>query len=189
MAAPNMAVNRTLRDKARSAGYLYVRHHAAKSPYHLLCNTRAQGSPLTGVRSRAICGDRALATTRHNCGGRRNERLSVGRRTIKRWDSSDEANWFVELTAPFCKAAGIKVGDQLTVSLVIAAASTPRELEVLLQQDPQCRVAWGKLSEAARRTIMEHIRAGKSETIRVRRAESAVQDLGQLTYVRRPAKK
>lgn len=115
--------------------------------------------------------------------------LSVGRRTIKRWDSSDEANWFVELTAPFCKAAGIKVGDQLTVSLVIAAASTPRELEVLLQQDPQCRVAWGKLSEAARRTIMEHIRAGKSETIRVRRAESAVQDLGQLTYVRRPAKK
>jgi Domain of unknown function (DUF1905) len=50
-----------------------------------------------------------------------------GRRTIKRWDSTMESDWFVEFTAPLCKAAGILEGDHLAVSLNLVSREMKRD--------------------------------------------------------------
>ena len=55
---------------------------------------------------------------------------------MKRWDSSHASDWFVEFTAPFCKAAGIWVGDELALSLWPANVETPAELDALLRHPP-----------------------------------------------------
>lgn len=102
---------------------------------------------------------------------------ATGRRTIKRWDSSSEANWFVEFTAPFCKSAGISVGDELAVSLSLASEDVPPELDHLLDQRQELRTAWDLLSEAKKRAAMEHIRSAKSHSTRQRRAALVAENL------------
>ncbi|MBF4988141.1 DUF1905 domain-containing protein [Methylophilus sp. 14] len=44
----------------------------------------------------------------------------TGRKTLKKIGSSDQSDWFVELTLPFCRIANIKVGDTLDVSIKVA---------------------------------------------------------------------
>lgn len=102
---------------------------------------------------------------------------AIGRRSIKRWDASPDADWFVELAAPFCKAAGIAVGDALTVALSRASEEVPAELEALLADAPSLRDAWNRVSDAKRRATMEHIRAAKSAATRASRASTAVRAL------------
>ena len=101
----------------------------------------------------------------------------LGRRTFKRWSTSDASDWFLELTAPFCKLANINVGEQLNVSLKLADSEPPAELESLLRQTSALRAAWERLSESARRTNMEHIRSAKSATTRANRAAVVVDKL------------
>lgn len=102
---------------------------------------------------------------------------ATGRRTIKRWDASPQSDWFVEFTAPFCQRAGIAVGDSLEIQFVVAQAGPPAELAAALGQAPAAQAAWRGLSEARRRAIGEHVRAGKSAATRERRAALAVQGL------------
>ncbi|MGL4576406.1 MAG: YdeI/OmpD-associated family protein [Burkholderiaceae bacterium] len=109
---------------------------------------------------------------------------SIGRRSIKRWDSSVQSPWFVEFTAPFCRSSGIAVGDQLNIALWRANTELPEELEKLLQEAQSIRAAWDCLPDYSRRTHAEHIRAGKSEVTRSRRAAAVVASinpLGQLS--------
>ena len=100
-----------------------------------------------------------------------------GRRSIKRMDATSHSDWFVEYTAPICKAARVGVGDELNVSLRLASTESPEELEALLANSPRVRASWNSLSEYTRRTNAEHIRAGKSEATRMRRAQAFVSKL------------
>ena len=95
---------------------------------------------------------------------------AFGRRSMKRMNATSHSDWFVEFTAPICKALGVRVGDELKLSLRLAATEIPQELQALLAQDPSMQASWNSLSEYTRRTTMEHIRAGKTEVTRLRRA-------------------
>jgi Bacteriocin-protection, YdeI or OmpD-Associated/Domain of unknown function (DUF1905) len=101
----------------------------------------------------------------------------IGRRSIKRWDSSDRSPWFVEFTTPFCTQTGITVGDVLDVVLWLASPALPVELESALHQSPSLRAAWNELSDYTRRTNAEHVHAGKSPTTRSRRAATIIATL------------
>lgn len=100
-----------------------------------------------------------------------------GRRNIKRWDASARSDWFLELTAPFCKAASIGVGDRLDVSLQLASTDMPAELASLLDQEPALRTAWEQQSAYTRRTSQEHVLQAKSAATRERRATAIVDGL------------
>ena len=97
---------------------------------------------------------------------------AFGRRSMKKMTTTSHSDWFVEFTAPICKALGIKVGDALNVSLHLAATEVPKELEDQLSVSPSIRALWSSLSEYTRRTSAEHVRAGKTEATRLRRAQA-----------------
>jgi hypothetical protein len=95
--------------------------------------------------------------------------VSFGRRTIKAWGKGTD-DWFIELTAPFCKAASLTVGDRVALELQIADASTPPELETILSRTKSVAAVWLALSERERRDAAEHVRAAKAPATRERRA-------------------
>ncbi len=99
---------------------------------------------------------------------------AFGRRTLKRWSPADASDWFLELTAPFCRQANIQVGDPLTVVLARAGNALPAELAALLDHDAALRAAWQQLSDYARRTHQEHVLGAKSAATRARRAAAVV---------------
>jgi hypothetical protein len=101
----------------------------------------------------------------------------MGRRSMKRLSKAQDSDWFVEYTGPFCKLAGIAVGDILTIALWPGSVNLPDELDSLLRLDSSLRSAWNGLSDYSRRTSMEHIRAGKTAAARVRRAEAIVDQM------------
>jgi len=102
---------------------------------------------------------------------------AFGRRSIKRMNAASDSDWFVEFTAPICKALGVEVGDELSVSLCLATTDTPKELEDVLSANPRLRAAWNAISDYYRRTSAEHVRAGKTEATRLRRAHAIASQL------------
>jgi hypothetical protein len=97
---------------------------------------------------------------------------AFGRRSMKKLNATSHSDWFVEYTAPLCKGLGIKVGDELKVDLRLAATETPRELDEQFSLNPNLHAFWSSRSEYARRISAEHVRAGKTETTRLRRAQA-----------------
>jgi uncharacterized protein YdeI (YjbR/CyaY-like superfamily) len=71
----------------------------------------------------------------------------------------------------------LKVGDRVALELRLADASTPMELESLIAKNKSLRAAWLELSERERRDAGEHIRAGKGQATRDRRAASIAEKL------------
>ena len=102
---------------------------------------------------------------------------AFGRRNIKAWGKGSD-NWFLEFTAPFCRAAGLDVGDSISLQLRVADMSLPPELETLLLTSKALTQSWAKLTDAQRRDASEHVRATKSLAARKRRAEAVVGKLG-----------
>lgn len=102
---------------------------------------------------------------------------SFGRRTIKAWGKGVDS-WFIEFTAPICKAAGLEVGKPVDLEFQVADTATPREIEVLLSASTALSRAWAGLSDRERREACENVRAGKSAATRQRRAEAVVGALG-----------
>lgn len=100
----------------------------------------------------------------------------LGRRTIKAWGKSSD-DWFVEFTAPFCKASNIEVGDSVTLELTLADMSIPVELERALSAKKNLHAAWLKLTERERRDAGEYVRAARSQPTREQRAASIIQKL------------
>jgi len=103
---------------------------------------------------------------------------AFGRRNIKAWGKESD-NWFLEFTAPFCRAAGLGVGDSISLQLRVADMSLPAELEILLLTSKARKRSWAKLTDAQRRDASEHVRAAKSLAARKRRAEAVVGRLGR----------
>ncbi len=110
-----------------------------------------------------------MVAHRHHGDRRHRERHCFGRRNIKAWGKGSD-DWFVEFTAPFCKAAGLAVGDEVELVLRLADASTPPELEALLSGNRRLAAAWLSLSDSMRRDANEQVRAAKNEATRQRRA-------------------
>jgi hypothetical protein len=102
--------------------------------------------------------------------------VPFGRRTIKAWGKGTD-DWFVEFTAPFCKAASLSVGDRIALELQIADVSAPPELGRILSKKRNVAAAWLALSERERRDAGEHIRAAKAPATRERRAVAIAERL------------
>lgn len=99
-----------------------------------------------------------------------------GRRTFKAWGKGTD-DWFVEFTSPFCKAAGLGVGDPVSLNIRRADTSTPQELQAIFSKSGGLEVAWLALSERERRDAGEHIRAAKTQATRERRAIAIAEKL------------
>lgn len=99
-----------------------------------------------------------------------------GRRTIKAWGQGSDA-WFVEFTASFCKAAGLKDGDPVELEISLAETSMPDELNRSLMGERGLADAWSKLPERQKREAAEYVRAAKNQATRDRRAASIIEKL------------
>jgi hypothetical protein len=98
---------------------------------------------------------------------------SFGRSNIKAWGKGSE-DWFLEFTAPFCKAARLNVGDAVKLKVGLADTSLPSELEAVLARSKSQARAWSNLSDRQRREASEHVRAAKTEVGRQRRADAVI---------------
>lgn len=98
--------------------------------------------------------------------------VDIGRRSLKRWP--ERSGWFVDLTASHLEAAGVSVGDRVTVELRRASTELPHEIQRLLDSDEEAKKRWEALSAARRRMICEHVREAKQAATRERRARKAL---------------
>jgi hypothetical protein len=93
----------------------------------------------------------------------------LGRRSLKRWD---ERNcWWIDLPNPLCKKAKLETGDEVTLTIRLAAADLPEELEELLKTDRVAKANWERLTQAQQRMLREDIFAARTSATRRRRAE------------------
>lgn len=94
--------------------------------------------------------------------------IAIGRRSLKRWDRD---RWFIELTQPMCKRAGVDTGDRVNLSVCLASEELPEELSDLLSGSRRAQAAWTKLTPAQQRALREEVFAAKATDTRRRRAE------------------
>lgn len=99
--------------------------------------------------------------------------IQIGRKSLKRWD---EGRWFLEFSASLANRAGFETGDRVRLELRVASVGLPRELEELLQAEPQARERWDRLSESRRRMLREHVFSAKGSETKIRRARKALLD-------------
>lgn len=97
--------------------------------------------------------------------------VELGRRSLKRWD---EERWWIDLSEPLCRKAGVDTGDRAVLALRLASTRMPAELSRLLKADPAAKAAWERLTEAQQRQLREHVADGKQPATRARRAAKAL---------------
>lgn len=93
----------------------------------------------------------------------------LGRRSLKRWD--ERQCWWIDLPEPLCKKAGLETGDEVKLTIRLAAEDLPDELKALLTNNSVAKANWEQLTEAQQRMLREDIFAAKNTTTRLRRAE------------------
>jgi len=96
-----------------------------------------------------------------------------GRRNIKACGKGSD-DWFLEFTAPFCKTAGLDVGDPVKLKFDLADTSLPPELDMLLSSNKARARSWSRLTDNQRREASEHVRAARTEATRQRRAAAVI---------------
>ena len=80
---------------------------------------------------------------------------------------------YFSVGAPLRKAASIKVGDPVKVSFKIVDSELlelPEELEAVLSQDDEGKIAWNKLTTGYQRSLIHYITSVKNVDSRIRRA-------------------
>lgn len=97
--------------------------------------------------------------------------LSLGRRTIKRWD---DERWFLEVPEALCRQAHVDTGDLVHVVLAVASEIMPAELRELLDRDPRAHATWQRLTAGQQRMLREEILAAKSPETRRKRSLMAL---------------
>ena len=100
------------------------------------------------------------------------DEVSIGRRSLKRWPERDA--WFFDVTEAQSRSLGVDQGDGVRVALRLADPSPPTEILDLLRSLPSLRASWDGLSPSRQRAVSEHVRAGKREETRRRRAPAAL---------------
>jgi Bacteriocin-protection, YdeI or OmpD-Associated len=97
--------------------------------------------------------------------------ISLGRRTIKRWD---EERWFIEIPEPLCRQAGVDTGDTVRLVLSVAPEEMPGVLVEVLESDPAALARWQRLTPGQQRMLREDVFAAKAPETRRKRALRAL---------------
>lgn len=80
---------------------------------------------------------------------------------------------FFSVSAPLRKAAAIRAGDKVRVFFKIVDPDTldiPEELEAVLAQDDEARMAWNTLTPGYQRSLIHYITSVKNVDSRIRRS-------------------
>lgn len=80
---------------------------------------------------------------------------------------------YFSVSATLRKAAGIRVGDPVSVSFKLVdpdRVDIPEELEAVLSQDDDARKAWDKLTAGFQRSLILYVNSVKNVDSRIRRA-------------------
>ena len=93
--------------------------------------------------------------------------IPLGRRSLHRWD---DERWFVELRREHLEALGKRPGDRAELSLVLASAELPAELQQLIRTSAAAGERWRSMTDAQRRMLREEVLAAKGPATRERRA-------------------
>ncbi|MEP6756430.1 MAG: YdeI/OmpD-associated family protein [Chthonomonadales bacterium] len=97
--------------------------------------------------------------------------VAIGQRSIKKWD---ENRWFIELSEPLCKKAGVDTGDQVELVIRLAEELMPEELVALIATNQHAKAVWDSLTKSQQRMISEHVHAAAGASTRARRANKAL---------------
>lgn len=95
--------------------------------------------------------------------------IALGRRSLVPW--GDGVRWFISLSEPQCRRAGVDTGDRVTLTLARTSEALPAELESLLAENAKARAAWQRLTAPQQRMLRENVLAAKQPATRRRRAE------------------
>lgn len=95
--------------------------------------------------------------------------VDIGRRALKRWGPERDV-WFMDLTAPQCRAAGVDVGDTVELRLRRADEGLPAELQAVLSGSARARAMWDAWPPGRRRQAAEAVRSARRTETRTRRA-------------------
>jgi hypothetical protein len=93
--------------------------------------------------------------------------IPIGLRNLIPWK---ERGWHFGLSQPMCRKVGVDTGDRVRVEMCRLGDSRPRELQELLQSDPQAEKAWNGLSAGERRDFVLFVANAKKPETRMRRA-------------------
>ena len=96
----------------------------------------------------------------------------LGRRSLKRWD--ERSCWWIDLPNPLCKKANVETGDEVTLTIRLAAEDLPEELRELIETNRVAKTNWEKLTQPQQRMLREDVFAGKTSATRRRRAEKSL---------------
>jgi uncharacterized protein YdeI (YjbR/CyaY-like superfamily) len=80
---------------------------------------------------------------------------------------------YFSVSAPLRKAAGIKAGDKARIDFKLVdpdLLEIPEELEAVLAQDDQARIAWEKLTTGYQRSLIHYVTSVKNVDSRINRA-------------------
>jgi hypothetical protein len=93
--------------------------------------------------------------------------VPLGRRSLKRLD---DASWFLELRRDFLERIGKRPADRAELTIEIASADLPAELQALIDRVPVARASWEGRTAAQQRMLREEVLAAKTAATRERRA-------------------
>ena len=97
--------------------------------------------------------------------------VNVGRRSLVRWDDD---RWFVSITQQDCRRLGVDTGCPVVLTLEVASEDLPPELQALLDESPEAKRAWERLTTSQRRMLREEVASAKQSSTRARRARRAL---------------
>lgn len=99
------------------------------------------------------------------------------------WQSAGEGasgGRYLLLSAAFCRAAGLAIGDAAEVRFNVAASDTvpvPEELQQALAANRRAQAAWEALTPGRRRGLAHTVASARTEPTRRRRAEALAEAL------------
>lgn len=90
------------------------------------------------------------------------------RRSVKPWG---DGRWFIDLPNALCEAAGVDVGDRVTLTLVPQGDAPPAEIKALLEADGELLANWNSYAPSHRREWSRWVEEAKKPETRQARAE------------------
>ena len=99
----------------------------------------------------------------------------LGHRSMVFWKERD--GWFIGITDPACRKAGVDTGDVCTFELTLVDDFVPAELAQALRENKFAANVWRRISLSGQRMHAMHVSEGKSAETRVRRAAKLIEKL------------
>ena len=99
----------------------------------------------------------------------------LGHRSMVFW--KEREGWFIGITDPACKKAGVDTGDVCTFELTLVENFVPAELTQALKENKFAANVWRRISPSGQRMHAMHVSEAKSAETRVRRAAKLIEKL------------